>query len=239
MKLYGKKPVFERLRANPKSIQKIYLEKGTDLSEMVRLIKSAGLNFDSVDKKKFKTLIGDVHAQGVCAEVKDFSYHSLEEILRQRPALDLVCLDNLSDPQNLGAILRSLACFGGFALVLPQHRSVEVTESVLRVACGGENYVPVAKVTNLASALEKIKTQGYPVAGAVLDGENLGERELPSPLCLVVGSEGKGIRPGILPHLDLKLTIPMPEAKLSFNAALACAILAYEMRRQKKGNGGR
>jgi 23S rRNA (guanosine2251-2'-O)-methyltransferase len=143
-------------------------------------------------------------------------------------------MDNLNDPQNLGSILRTSACLGGFSVVLPRHDSVEVTEAALRVAQGGENYVPVAKAVNLALAIEKAKKAGYWIAGAVLEaGEDLKKSKLNFPLGIVIGSEGKGIRPGLMKILDIRLSLPMGGAKLSFNAAVAAALFCYEVARQR------
>ena len=147
----------------------------------------------------------------------------------------MLFLDNLNDPQNLGSILRTTACLGGFAVVLPRHDSVEVTEAVLRVAQGGENYAPVAKVANLSVAIEKAKKAGYWIAGAVTEGgEDITKAKLNFPLGIVIGSEGKGIRQGLIGHLDMKLTLPMRGAGLSFNAAVAAALFCYEIIRQDK-----
>lgn len=236
MRLYGKQPVLERLKANPESIRRLTIRQGTDAAEVVRAAKMAGKNFTSLSKQEFGPMAGDLHAQGVWAEVEDFHYAALEDLLRQpepRPVLFL--LDRITDPQNLGAILRTAACFGGMALVLPRHDSAEITETVLRVACGGENYVPVAQVTNLAQASERAKKAGYWIAGAsVSGGSPLPTADWPTPLAVVLGSEGEGIRPGLEKHLDLTLTLPMPGAPLSFNVATAAALFAYEIARRQR-----
>ena len=185
-------------------------------------------------------LVGKANAQGVIAQVRQFSYVHLEDFLCREDIkkYTIVALSNLTDPQNLGSILRTLACLGKFAVLIPRHRSVSVTDTVLKVACGGENYVPVIQVTNLVPALEQLKKEGFWVAGAVVDeGEDLSEVKLVFPLCLVIGSEGEGIRKGILDKLDFKVTMPMQGAVLSLNAAVATAVFCYEIscRRKLKG----
>jgi 23S rRNA (guanosine2251-2'-O)-methyltransferase len=170
----------------------------------------------------------------VLAETEPFRYAELEGLLRQSDRPTLFLLDRVTDPQNLGAVLRTLACLGGFAVVLPRHDSVEVTESVLRVACGGENYVAVAQVTNLTQACEQAKKAGYWIAGAATaGGVPLHEADWPSPLGVVLGSEGAGIRRGLEKHLELKLTLPMPGAALSYNVATAAGLIAYEITRRR------
>lgn len=236
MHLYGKRPVLERLKAHPKSIRALYLQQETDAPEVVRAAKEAGQRFLSVTKAELaRKAPPEAHTQGVLAEVEEFRYAPLEELLRApEPRPTLFLLDRVTDPQNLGAILRTLACLGGFALVLPRHESAEVNETVLRVACGGENHVPVARVTNLAQASELAKKAGYWLAGAVSSGGTpLHAADWPTPLAVLLGSEGEGIRPGLAKHLELKLTLPMPGAQLSFNVATAAALIAYEVTRRR------
>jgi 23S rRNA (guanosine2251-2'-O)-methyltransferase len=147
--------------------------------------------------------------------------------------ISLIFLDSISDPQNLGSIIRTAACFGDFAVVLPKHGACEVNDTVLHVASGGENFVPVAMVTNLSSALIQAKEAGYWTVGTVVEGgEVLHKVSLPFPLCLVLGSEGRGIRQGLHNQLDIKVNLPM-KAQLSFNVAVSCAIFCYEISRQK------
>lgn len=235
MRLFGKRPVLERLRAAPQTIRRLVIQQETDASEVVRAAQAAGKTFSSMAKADFARLAGDVHAQGILAEVEEFRYAALEDLLqRPAPRQTLFLLDRVTDPQNLGNILRTLGCLGGIALVLPKHESAEVNETVLRIACGGENHVPVAQVTNLAQAAEKAKKAGYWVAGtAVSGGQPIHTADWPTPLAVVLGSEGGGIRPGLEKHLELTLTLPMPGAPLSFNVATAAAILAYEITRRR------
>ncbi|MBI3323331.1 MAG: 23S rRNA (guanosine(2251)-2'-O)-methyltransferase RlmB [Candidatus Omnitrophica bacterium] len=235
MRLYGKRPVMERILRAPRTVRALYLQTETDAPEVVRAAKAAGLSFISKSKAEFTRMAGLAHAQGVLAEVEDFRYAELEDLLkRPEPRPTLLLLDRITDPQNLGAILRTVACLGGFALVLPRHDSAEVNETVLRVACGGENHVPVARVTNLAQAAELAKKAGYWVAGASAEGGTpLHQADWPTPLAVVLGSEGGGIRPGLEKHLELTLTLPMPGAALSYNVATAAALIAYEITRRR------
>ncbi|MBU1083505.1 MAG: RNA methyltransferase [Candidatus Omnitrophota bacterium] len=237
MRLYGKNPVIERIRSNPGSIKKLCLQKQAELSDVVREIKKAGLNFESLEKKEFKEICADIHAQGVFAEVEEFLYTGFDamvkECLGERTVP--VFLDGITDPQNLGSIIRTLACLGGFSVVLPEHDSADITETVLRVANGGENYTKIAKVTNIATAIRSVKSLGIRVIGADMSGKDLSvPGSLPKgAMALVVGSEGKGIRPGVLSILDGTIRIPMEGAELSYNAAIAAAILCYEVKKQR------
>ena len=235
MRLYGKRPVAERLRAAPRTIRSLVIQQDTDAAEIVKAAQAAGITFLSKSKAEFARLAPEAHTQGILAEVEEFRYAQIEDLVQgvgDRPTLFL--LDRVTDPQNLGAILRALACFGRFAVVLPKHDSAEVTETVLRVACGGENHVPVARVTNLVQAAEKAKEAGYWLAGAAASGgAPLYSADWPEPLAVVLGSEGSGIRPGLEKHLELTLSLPMPGATLSFNVATAAALFAYEITRRR------
>jgi 23S rRNA (guanosine2251-2'-O)-methyltransferase len=239
MKLYGKNPVLERIKADPGTIRSLYLQKRTDLSEVVKEAKKAGIVFKSVDKAWFLDRCGDVHAQGVMAEVAEFSYASFSQVLSDclNGAVTPVFLDGVTDPQNLGAIIRNLACLGGFVIVLPEYGSAHVTEAVLRVANGGENYIKVAKVTNIATAVKKAREEGIWIGGAVVDGKDILETEFVFPMAAVIGSEGKGVRPGVKKCIDAAVSLPMRGAPLSYNVAVATALFCYEVFRRKAQSG--
>ncbi len=239
MRLYGKNPVIERVKADPGSIKSIYLQKGTDLSDLVKEIKAAGMNFESVEKDWFRKECKEVHAQGVLAEVNEYEYSSYEEVMDDcfSEKTVPVFLDGITDPQNFGAIIRTLACMGGFSIVIPAHDSAEVNETVLRVASGGENYLKVAIVPNIATAISRIKDGDVTIAGAVVrEGADISKAELEGPVAVVIGSEGKGIRPGVAKYVDKKLLLPMEGAELSYNASVATALFCYEI---KKARGER
>jgi 23S rRNA (guanosine2251-2'-O)-methyltransferase len=236
MFLYGKNPVIERLKADPASVRKVLLKGGFNDGKVLDLVKSTGVKAEHVPEKEFMKLKRADRVQGVIGIVDKFKYTDFDGILSraEKNALTLVFLDNLSDPQNLGVIIRSAACFGGFAVVIPEHKSCDVTEAVLHVASGGENYVPVCKVTNLLPALLKAKDKGYWSVGTVTEGgEKIAGHKFTTPAVVVIGSEGKGIRPGLMKHIDFKVTLPMAGAGLSFNAAIAAAIFCYEITKQR------
>ena len=240
MRLYGKNPVLERLKTNPKSIRKIYVQEGqADAAYISRKAKQWNIPFSYIPRSQMLKMGQSLNTQGILVEIDDFVYADYEDVIQETKKRHgtIVFLDGVNDPQNLGAIIRSLACLGGFAVVLPLRESVEVTEAVLRVASGADNFIRIAQVPNLGQAVDRAKEEGFWLAGAFPDcGQNVMEADLPFPIGLVVGSEQKGIREGLLKRLDLKLTIPMPQAKLSLNVAQATTIFAYEINRQKKTN---
>jgi rRNA methylases len=215
---------------------KVYLQDNFDKPEIEKSIKAKNIPLIRVSGKELERIKRAENLQGIVAQVKPFDYESLANLLTkpEKNALTLVFLDNIQDPHNLGSIARSLACLGGFAIVLHKHNSCEVTETVLHVACGGENFVPICMVANLSSALVESKKAGYWIAGAVVEGgEDISKIDLPFPLCLVVGSEGEGLRHGIEKQLELKVSLPMKGAALSYNLSVACAILCHEINKQK------
>jgi len=235
MLLYGKNPVLERIKSAPGTIKELYLQKRTDLSEIVREAKAAGLAFESVERAWLENRCADAHTQGVAAEVRDFQYTPFPSVLERVAASEVVpvFLDGVTDPQNLGGIIRSLACMGGFAVVLPEHGSAGVNGTVLRVASGGESHLSIATVPNIATAIRKMQSEGVTIAGAVAEGgEEAGKVELKFPLGLVLGAEGKGIRPGVKKCLDIHLSLPMRGAPLSFNVSVAAALICYEVRKR-------
>jgi 23S rRNA (guanosine2251-2'-O)-methyltransferase len=239
MYLYGKNSVHERLKADPGSIRQVYLQDNFKAPHITDMLKAQKIPCKVVSENDLMRIKRADRLQGIVAEVYKYQYTPLEEMLhgpgekeRQR---SLIFLDNLNDPHNLGSIIRIAACFGDLGLVIPEHSSVEVNETVMHVASGGENFVPVSQVTNLSAALLKAKKAGYWAVGTVVeDGENLNKVSLPFPLALVLGSEGKGVRYGIQKHLDMKVTLPMKGAQLSFNVAMACAIFCHEIAKQRE-----
>jgi 23S rRNA (guanosine2251-2'-O)-methyltransferase len=237
MLLYGKNPVLERLRANAGSIRKVFLAEKFDEPEILNLIEERNVDVERLPPAELAKKRPAKDLQGIYAKINKFEYADFDDLLAEddleRPVL--VFLDRVTDPHNLGVILRTTACFGGFALVIPEFKACEVNETVLHVASGGENYTPVSRVTNISRAIAKAKDRGYWIVGAVVDDDalNIIDTELPLPLGLVLGSEGSGIRPGIKKHLDMRVFIPMHGARLSLNVNIACAIFCHEISRQR------
>jgi 23S rRNA (guanosine2251-2'-O)-methyltransferase len=239
MLLYGKNSVLERLKANPKSIKKVFLQDNLDSPYIEKLIKSNHIALERLFSAELFKIKRAENLQGIIAEVENFKYETFNNLLNQpnsKPqSSTLIFLDRVYDPQNLGAIIRTAACFGGFAVIIPKFKACEVTEATLHVASGGENYIPVSMVSNLSNAIIAAKKRGYWIVGAEArsEAENITEVSLPFPLGIVLGSEGEGIRYGVQKHLDKKVRIPMRGAELSLNVTMACAIICYEISKQK------
>ena len=237
MRLYGKNPVFERLKTNPRSIQKITLQEGhPDAGYLHKKARQWGIPVVSVPKSKILKLARNANSQGVIFEIDDFCYPPFGEALEwaKKKKATLVFLDGLTDPQNFGSMIRTMACLGDFVIVIPTHKSVQVTEAVLRVACGGDNFVKISKVNNLGQAIKLSKEEGYWIAGTVVQGGvPLAETVFPNLCGLVIGSEQKGVRSVLLRLVDQELTIPMARVRLSLNVSHAATVVTYEIVRQK------
>jgi 23S rRNA (guanosine2251-2'-O)-methyltransferase len=237
MFIYGRNSVLQRLRKDPESIKRIFLDEDFDEHHMLSIAKRRKIPIINLRRNEFLRVKRADCLQGIIAEVDKFCYLPFEDLLKKGrdKKLSFIFLDSISDPQNLGSIIRTAACFGGFGVVLPKHNACEITDTVLHVASGGENFVPISMVTNLSTALIGAKEAGYWIAGAVTEGgQDLGEADLPFPLCIVLGSEAEGIRKGLLGQLDLKISLPMSGAKLSFNVAIASALFCYEITQQQR-----
>jgi 23S rRNA (guanosine2251-2'-O)-methyltransferase len=238
MKLYGKNPVIERLKSNPKSIRRVMIDEDhVDLLYIRKKCNQHGIGVQTVPHSKIQRLAQNLNTQGILADIDDFTYMAIDELMENALAKKRVpiFLDNLNDPQNLGGIIRTCGALGVFDLIIPTTESVSVTESVLRVACGGENYLSVAKVNNLGNAIEKAKKMGFWMMGTVVEeAQSLTETTIQFPMGLVMGSEEKGVRDINLKRLDAKVMIPMKNQRMSLNVAHATSMVCYEIIRQKK-----
>ncbi|MFC1658870.1 TrmH family RNA methyltransferase [Candidatus Omnitrophota bacterium] len=237
MFLYGRNSVFERLKRNPASIEKVYLHDNFSVPQIEQLIKTNNIVCQRLPFNQLSKIKPAPDTQGIIARVGNFKCPSFKDLLNCEPSrkLTLIFLDRIYDPQNLGAIIRTAACFGGFALVIPKFKACAVNDTVLHVASGGENHIAISMVSNLSNAIISAKKRGYWIMGACAqdDSENINRVEIPFPLGLILGSEGKGIRYGVDKHIDLRARIPMQGAALSFNVTIACAIFCHEISKSR------
>lgn len=238
----GRNAVLEALRAG-RSIDKIYLAKGeTDktLAHIAARARARGVVVVEADRRKLDALSASptkAH-QGVVAVAAVKDYCGLEDILRVaedrgEPPLVLVC-DEISDPHNLGAILRSAECVGAHGVVIPKRRSAGVTGIVDKTSAGAAEHVPVARVPNLPAALRELKERGLWIYGTAADGpSDLWHTDFTGPLALVIGSEGEGMGRLVREHCDFLVRIPLRGKLDSLNASAAAGILMYEVLRQR------
>lgn len=238
MFLYGKNSIIERLKKNPQTIRGVFVDEDFSEATIEKSIHAHKIPLRRLTKDKLLKIKRAENIQGIIAEVDNFKYEDFDELVNTKDGLKrvLIFLDRVYDPQNLGALMRTAACFGGFAIVIPKHKACGVNETVLHVACGAENYIPVSLVSNISVSIISAKKSGYWIMGAVVEREAkvLSEIDLPFPLGIVFGSEGEGVRYGVEKHIDIKATIPMHEANLSYNVSIAGAIFCYEINKQRQ-----
>ena len=174
--------------------------------------------------------------QGLVLRVSAYAYQTLEDVLAKAEGQEnplILILDSLTDPHNLGSILRSADALGVAGVVIPKHRAVGITPVVAKIATGALEHVPVARVTNLSQALTKLKEAGFWIFGTDMDGTPSHQWNTTGKLALLIGNEGKGISPNIKKQVDEMITIPMDGHVQSLNASVAAAILMYEVHRKR------
>jgi 23S rRNA (guanosine2251-2'-O)-methyltransferase len=237
--IYGTHPVREALRAG--RVQALFVlegESGPQLKEVCEAARAAQVAPVPRARAAIDALVHGAKHQGAVAVVGEYPYAHLDEIIAEADASNrsplVMVLDSVQDPQNFGALLRTAHVVGAHGVVIPKDRAVGVTATVVKAAAGATEHVKIAAVVNLARALAELKQAGLWIAGAVAaDGKAPWQIDLGVPLALVLGSEGKGIRPLVLRSCDLLVKIPMRGQVASLNVAAAGAMLLYEIVRQR------
>ena len=238
--LVGRNAVTEALKSG-RGINKLWIASGDregSVSEIAALAKERGIVVQYVERAKIEALAGGHRHQGVLAYVAPVPYAELDDILKaaeeKGEAPFLVLLDELEDPHNLGALLRTADATGVHGILIPKRRSVSLNATVAKTSAGAVEYVPVARIGNIAQTLKKLKEKGFWVAGADMDGEKAYyEADLTGPLVLVVGSEGRGMSRLTKEACDFIVSMPMVGRINSLNASVAGSILMYESMRQR------
>ena len=227
--IHGQHPVREAIKAG--RVQFLYLAPKHDLEKEAQAAKVA---FENRSNRELDDLAkGAVH-QGAIAIVGDYPYSSLDAILATEGVPLVLVLDGITDPHNLGAIVRSAHVMGCSGIVIAKDRAVQVNGTVVKTSAGATEHVKIAVVTNITRALEELKERGLWAAGAVAEGGQIPwKTDLKIPLALVLGGEGPGIRPLVLRNCDLQLQIPMLGKVASLNVSAAGAMLLYEVARQR------
>lgn len=236
----GRNAVLEALRAG-RALDKVYIARGeTDkaLAHIAGLARERGVSVSDCDRRKLDAMSVTKAHQGVIAVCAVREYASLDDILalaesRGEAPFVVVC-DEISDPHNLGAIIRSAECVGAHGVVIPRRRSAGLTAVVGKTSAGAAEHLPVARVANISAALQELKDRGLWVYGAAAEGSSpMWETDLTGPLALVIGSEGEGLGRLVRERCDFLVSIPMRGKVGSLNASTAAAVLMYEVLRQK------
>ena len=239
--VYGVNPVLEALRAHPREVIRVLVERGREgrrsqgAERVADAAAAAGVKVDEVPHGDLAHRSRSGVHQGVGAELAEFRYAELEDLFDAAPgAAFLLVLDGVTDPQNLGALVRSGHALGAGGVVVPKDRAAGITPAAFKAAAGALEHCPVARVTNLSRALEQMKEQGiWTVALAPDADRDLGSIDLTAPIALVLGSEGEGVRPLVRKTCDHVARIPMAGQVGSLNVAAAGAVALYEVARQR------
>lgn len=238
MKIEGKNAVGEAIRAG-KTIDRLLVQKGLKDSASNKLIddaKSRGIKIFFREKEALDRESAQGRHQGFIAEITDFVYCELEDILalaeeKGEPPF-IILLDGVEDPHNLGSVLRVAECAGVHGVVIPRHRSVSVNETVIKVSAGAAAHVPVAKVTNINDAIDKLKERNVWVYAADMTGDNIYKTNLTGAIAFVIGGEGQGVKRLTLSKCDGIVSIPMRGKVNSLNASVAAGVVTFEKLRQ-------
>lgn len=240
--LYGRNPLKEALQKGRKSLlERVFLTASAETDgALIGALQKAGIKHERVTIEEIESMVGrDAIHQGVCATVEEKGlYMHLDEALlkatqdSERPLL--VLLDELQDPHNVGAIIRSAAAFGASAILLPEHDQVQITSTVMKTSAGAVFSIPIVRITNVNTTLRTLKDKGYWTYALTGDGDTkLESTRFDTPVVIVVGNEGEGIKPKTLEVCDFRLSINMTGSVESLNASNAAAVTFYEWHKQQ------
>jgi 23S rRNA (guanosine2251-2'-O)-methyltransferase len=239
--LYGIHPVFEALAAGRRRVYEVYLDKEKKsgrLAQIASMAEARGVLIKSIAPGDFKALTGTIGHQGAAAAASPYPQVTVQEILQTVQGEDgkqfLLMLDNIQDPQNLGAIIRTALCVGIQGVIVPKDRSAPPTPAVSKASAGALEHIRLVRVTNLVQTIKHCKTSGLWIMGLQKDAaQSIYDADLSGSIALVLGGEQKGIRRLVKKNCDFLVSIPQQEALNSLNASVAAAVAMYEAFRQR------
>ncbi|MBI3585708.1 MAG: 23S rRNA (guanosine(2251)-2'-O)-methyltransferase RlmB [Ignavibacteriales bacterium] len=240
--IIGRQPVLEAIKSGT-SIEKIFFlygVQGNAIDRVRKLAKQHGIPVSEMDKQRFQELVGDATAQGVAAIAATQQYIEIEDIIKASQSKNespfILILDEIEDPHNLGALIRTAECAGVHGVIIPKHHTATVNQTVAKSSAGASLHLPIAKVTNIAQALDVLKSEGLWIVGTDMSGDKMYyEANLEGPLAIVIGNEGKGIRRLVREKCDYLVTIPMYGKIESLNASVAGGLVLFEAARARHG----
>jgi 23S rRNA (guanosine2251-2'-O)-methyltransferase len=236
--IYGIAPVLEALRSGKRRVKEVWLAHGTKphrWQELRALAGQARVPLSEVERSRLDAITRRANHQGVVALVSAVGYADLEEVLSGITGSPLlVVLDQVEDPHNLGAVIRTAECAGAHAVIIPEHHAVGLTEAVVKASAGATEYLPVVRVVNLATTLDSLRQRNIWIVGVERDGERpyVGW-DFTLPTAVVLGSEGKGIRRLVRERCDLVVSLPLLGNITSLNVSVAAGVVLYEAVRQR------
>lgn len=232
MLIYGKNVAFEMLNSNYK-INKVFLSNDFNDEKILSIIDKNKLNKYHMDKNKLDKMCNNSLNQGIALDVEEYKYLDISKIENDKDASFVVMLDSLEDPHNFGAIIRTCECAGVDYIIIPSRRSVSVNSTVYKTSSGALANVKIVEVTNLSNTIKKLKDLGYWVYASDAKGKDYNTVKYDGKTCLVIGSEGRGIKNIVASSCDEIISLPMKGKVNSLNASVAAGILIYEIIRYK------
>lgn len=238
----GRNPVLEALRSG-REIDRLFVAHGTGGGSVTAIIakcRAKGILIKEISPQKLDYYCGGANHQGVAVMFASQEYATVDDMFAlaetrgEKPFL-IIC-DEIEDPHNLGAIIRTAEATGVHGVIIPERRSASLNATVAKAACGALEYVPVARVTNIANTIDALKERGVWVFGADMDGDDYTKTDFDTPCALVIGNEGKGIGALTAKKCDAILSLPMLGKINSLNASVAAGILMYEVVRSRKAD---
>lgn len=244
--IYGRNAILEALKAG-EDIEKIYYSfglEGRQIDQIIFFARKSKVPVSQYDKHKFNALSvnlfgSDAKTQGVIAQKSIVAYTDIDEMIESALAKEanpvILILDEINDPQNLGAIARTAECTGAAGIILPERNSSPVTPAAVKASAGALNHIQVCKTVNLIQAVKKLKDSGFWVTGTSLAARQSYTAKIYNcPTVIVIGNEGKGMKPSLQKHCDNLVKIPILGKIESLNASVSCGVILYEILRQKE-----
>ena len=232
MLVYGRNTVNEILDGNTK-IFKVFLDNNFSDEVILDKINKKNLKKFHIDKNKLDKMCNNSANQGITLDIEEYQYLDIEDVEKDNNANFIVMLDSLEDPHNFGAIIRTCECAGVNYIIIPKKRSVSVNSTVYKTASGALSHMKIVEVVNLSNTIRKLKDLGYWVYGAEANGKDYRSVDFKGKTCLVIGSEGHGLKQIVTSSCDEIVSLPMKGKINSLNASVASGILIYEIMKFK------
>ncbi|HSN67013.1 MAG TPA: 23S rRNA (guanosine(2251)-2'-O)-methyltransferase RlmB [Fusibacter sp.] len=241
--IYGKNPIIEALEAGHEINKMLLLEGSRDrnLQKIIETARSKKILLQFVDRKMMDKIAEGENHQGVIAYISPYEYYEVDALLqiardKGEPPFLIIC-DEITDPHNLGSIIRTANAVGAHGVIIPKRRSAAINQTVVKTSCGAVEYVPVARVTNITQTIKTLQKEGVWIVGTDMGAPVYHEANLTGSIAIVVGNEGDGISRLVKESCDFMISLPMMGAVSSLNASVACGVVMYEIVRQRNLKG--
>lgn len=237
--IYGKNPIIEAIESGHEINKLVILEgsKDRNLQKVVEMARQKKIMIQFMERKLMDRIADGENHQGVIAYVSPYEYHELEDLLQiarsKNESPFLIICDEITDPHNLGSIIRTANAVGAHGVIIPKRRSAAINQTVVKTSCGAVEYVPVARVTNIAQTIKTLKEEGVWIVGTDMGAPNYYESNLTGSIAIVVGNEGGGIGRLVKESCDFMISLPMFGQVSSLNASVAASVVMYEVVRQR------